>query len=166
MDVLAEDVRASDNPLDLLEELVSANDWLHNRSSDTELMVQVSGQWCDYHLCCIWQSELGAMYVSCHIEAKVPALRRAAVRDLLVAANERLWMGHFDLMSDDGTLMYRHTVPLRGTRGMSVEQLEDLMDTAIVESERLYPALQMVMWGGRPVAEALQAAMMETAGEA
>ena len=28
------------------------------------------------------------------------------------------------------------------------EQLEDLMDTAILECERFYPALQMVLWAG------------------
>jgi len=55
---------------------------------------------------------------------------------------------------------------LRGQVGASVEQLEDLVDTAVTESERFYPALQMVVWGGRPVSEALQASLMEPMGEA
>jgi hypothetical protein len=34
------------------------------------------------------------------------------------------------------------------------------------ECERYYPPLQMVVWVGRPVDEALAAALMETLGEA
>ena len=45
-------------------------------------------------------------------------------------------------------------------------QLEDLVDTAILECDRFYPALQLVVWGDRPVAEAIEAAMMDTVGEA
>ncbi len=167
MNLLQHDVAIASNPLDLLEELVSANEWAHDRSSDQELVVQVAGQWCDYHLCIVWQPEIGAMYLSCQLDVKVQKQRRGAVNELVVAANERLWLGHFDLCTDDGALIFRHTIPLRGVRGgASVEQLEDTIDTALIESERLYPALQMVVWGGQPASEALEAALMETVGEA
>lgn len=167
MNLLQQDVASASNPLDLLEELVSANEWAHDRSSDQELVVQVTGQWCDYHLCIVWQPEIGAMYLSCQLDVKVPKMRRGAVHELVVAANERLWLGHFDLCTDDGALIFRHTIPLRGVRsGASVEQLEDMIDTALIESERLYPALQMVVWGGQPAGEALEAALMDTVGEA
>lgn len=166
MSLLIEHSRTSANPLDLFEELVVANDWIHDRSSDSELIVQVTGQWCDYNVCALWQPDIGAMYLSCHLEARVAFTRRAAVFELLAAANERLWLGHFDYSPEDGAVLFRHTIPLRGTSGISVEQLEDLLDTALLECERLYPALQMVVWGGRPVEEALTAAMMDTVGEA
>ena len=52
MNLLQQDVASASNPLDLLEELVSANEWAHDRSSEQELVVQVTGQWCDYHLSC------------------------------------------------------------------------------------------------------------------
>lgn len=166
MDLLAQELPLTNNPLDLLEELVSANDWIHARSSDSELMVQVSGQWCDYNLCSVWEPELGAMYFTCELDVKVPQMRRAAVCELVATMNERLWLGHFDINTEENSLMFRHTVPLRGTRGISVEQLEDLMDTALLECERLFPAVQMVVWGGRQPAEAVSMALMETVGEA
>ncbi len=40
------------------------------------------------------------------------------------------WLGHFDLLSEEGLPLLRHTIPLRGARGASVEQLEDLLDAA------------------------------------
>lgn len=166
MELLAQEAVLSDNPLDLLEELVSANDWIHDRASDSELVAQVSGQWCDYHICSVWQSDLGAMYISCQLDVRVPAAKRPAVHELLALANERLWLGHFDLASEEGALVFRHTIPLRGARGISVEQLEDTVDTALLECDRVYPALQMVIWGNQPVGEAIAAALMDTVGEA
>jgi hypothetical protein len=62
--------------------------------------------------------------------------------------------------------MFRHTVLLRGSSGASVEQLEDLVDIARSECERFFPAFQFVLWAGRSPREALEAAMLETVGEA
>ena len=45
--------------------------------------------------------------------------------------------------------------------GASVEQIEDLVDIAISECERFYPAFQLVVWGGKPADEAIAAAMIE-----
>jgi|TARA_R110002072_G_scaffold517_36_gene3284 hypothetical protein len=156
----------SHNPLDVLEELVAANDWAHDRASDRELVVQIKGKWADYNVCSFWQPEVGAMYLSCQLDIKVPALRREALREVLVAANEQLWMGHFDFCSDDDLLLFRHTIPLRGTSGVSVEQLEDMVDTALIECDRIYPAMQMVIWGGQAPADAIAVALMDTIGEA
>ena len=38
------------NPIDLVEEIVNANDWAHDRASEEELVVEISGRWCDYRL--------------------------------------------------------------------------------------------------------------------
>ena len=154
------------NPLDLLEELVTANDWPFDRASDCELMVEVGGQWCAYRMYFVWQEELSAIFFSCQLEQKVPNTRRREICELLAAINEGLWLGHFDLAAEDSLLLFRHTIPLRGAPGASVEQLEDLVDAAVVECERFYPALQMVVWGGQTVDAAVAAAMMDTVGEA
>ena len=166
MEWLQEDRGASRNPIDLLEELVRANDWTFERPTETELMVEVEGRWCGYYLLFIWRTDIGAVSFSCHFDQKVPAHSWPDINQLIGRVNEALWLGHFDLTSDEGLVIYRHTVLLRGLRGASVEQLEDLVDAAVGECERFYPALQMVVWGGRSVDEALSAALMETVGEA
>ena len=88
------------------------------------------------------------------------------VHHLLALINEKLWLGHFDLSSEDGTPMFRHTLLLRGAGPASVEQLEDLVDVSISESDRYYPAFQFVIWGGKTATEALNAALIDVAGEA
>ncbi|MCG8356511.1 MAG: YbjN domain-containing protein [Kiloniellales bacterium] len=166
MEMLAFEQEPRSNPLDLLEEMVGANGWPFERCSDTELMIEVAGQWCDYTMCFLWQAEVAAVLFSCHFEHKVPQAKRPQVNQLLAAINETLWLGHFELTAEEGVPLFRHTVPLRGLRGASVEQFEDLLDTAVVECERFYPALQLVVWAGRPVADALQCVALEPQGEA
>jgi hypothetical protein len=154
------------NPLDVLEQIVSANDWVFDRRSDSEMAAEAPGKWCDYGLYFSWSTEISAMHFTCAFDLKVPEKRRGALYELLALANERLWIGHFGMDSDDGMPLFRHSVLLRGTRDISAEALEDMVDIAITECERFFPAFQFVLWGGKSPAEAMQAAMLECAGEA
>ena len=154
------------NPLDLLEELVSANDWSFERASPEEMLVEISGRWCNYRLFFFWQDEISAMQFSCQFDMRVPANRRQAVSDLLCIVNERMWLGHFDVDSDEMSPMFRQTTLLRGAQGASIEQLEDLVDIALTECERFYPAFQFVIWGGKSAKEAVSAAILDTVAEA
>jgi hypothetical protein len=154
------------NPLDVLEELVNANEWRFERNSDSEMVVELSGRWGSYRMFFAWQEDLSAMYFSCPMEVRVPSHKRPALAELLATVNEKLWVGHFDLCSEELIPLFRHTILLRGAKGATVEQLEDLVDIALNECERFFPAFQFVLWGGRSVSEAVAAAMLETVGEA
>jgi hypothetical protein len=157
---------ALSNPLDVLEELVDANEWPFDRLTDAEMVIEISGRWCDYRLFFAWQPELCAVYLSCRMDVRVPPAKRAGTAELLLAVNEKLWLGHFDLCSDESVPVFRHTLLLRGSKGISVEQLEDLVDIAASECERFYPAFQYLLWGGRSPKDALSAALLDTVGEA
>lgn len=166
MNTLVREQRHPNNPIDILEELVLANDWPFTRSSDSELAVEVSGRWCCYQLCFLWDEMSQSVHFSSYLDTRVPPPQRPRVHELIGAVNERLWIGHFELGADEGAPIFRHTLPLRGTFGASAEQLEDLMDTAAIECERFYPALQLVVWGGQSVPDAIASAVMDTLGEA
>ena len=154
------------NPLDALERIVVDNDWAFDRRSEGEMAAEAPGKWCDYGLYFSWSREISAMHFTCAFDLKVPAGRRGALYELLALANEKLWIGHFGMDSDDGMPLFRHSVLLRGARGASAESLEDMIDIAITECERFYPAFQFVLWGGKSPADALAAAMLECVGEA
>ena len=154
------------NPLDVVEQVVAANDWAFDRRSDHEMAAEAPGKWCDYGLYFSWSREISAMHFTCAMDMKVPERQRPALYELLALANERLWIGHFGMDSDDGMPLFRHSVLLRGATAASAESLEDMVDIAITECERFYPAFQFVLWGGKTPADALQAAMLECMGEA
>ena len=154
------------NPIDLVEEIVVANDWAHDRASEEEMIVEISGRWCDYRMYFLWQEELSALHFSCGFDMKVPKRRRSALYELLALANERLWLGHFDLAAGESSPAFRYASLLRGAGMVTSEQVEDVVDIALSECERFYPAFQLVIWGGKPAAEALAAAMIDPVGEA
>ena len=156
----------STNPLDIVEQLVERNDWAFSRRNDEEIAFQVPGTWCDYSLFFAWNDEVGAMHFSCAFDMRVPKERRPFVNELLAMVNEKMWLGHFSVWADEGLPMYRHAMPMRGTQGPAAEQIEDLVDIAILECERFYPSFQYVIWGGTTAAEAIAAARVETLGEA
>ena len=154
------------NPIDVLEQIVSANEWAFDRRSDSEMAAEAPGKWCDYGLYFSWSREINAMNFTCTFDLKVPSPRRRELYELLALANERLWLGHFGMDQDDGVPLFRHSILLRGSTGASAESLEDMVDIAITECERFFPAFQFVLWGGKSAAEAIEAAMLECAGEA
>ena len=157
---------AARNPLDIVEEIVSANEWTFQRSGDDELSVDFPGHWCSYHLHFVWSQDLSAMHLSCFMDMKVPKKRFTPVAELLAMINNKLWLGAFVLPAEESTPVFRHTVLLRGAQGASVEQLEDMVDIALTECERFYPAFQFVTWGGKTAEEAIAASLLETVGEA
>lgn len=157
---------ASANPLDLVEQFVTANDWPFDRRNEDEMAVEVPGRWCDYSLYFAWREDIGALHFTCAMDMKVQNKKRAHLHELLASVNERLWLGHFGLWADEGVPMFRHAVLLRGLMGASMEQIEDLVDIAISECERFYPAFQFVLWGGKTPADAISAALLDTVGEA
>ncbi|MFN4087527.1 MAG: YbjN domain-containing protein [Alphaproteobacteria bacterium] len=163
---LAEETGAPTNPLDLIEEIVSANDWAFDRTSDHELVAGIRGRWTEYDLFFGWREEMSLLQFCCACEMAVSAPRRAPVHELLSIANDKLWLGHFAVVPEDNLLTFRHAILLRGARGASVEQLEDLVDLAIAESDRFYPAFQFCIWGGKSPRDAITAAMLQPVGEA
>lgn len=154
------------NPLDLLEEIIGANEWPFERVGDDEMAVEFTGHWCSYHLHFMWSEELNAMHLSCFMDMKVPQKRVSEVSGLLGMINNKMWLGHFVIPEEDTSPTFRHTILLRGSPGASVEQLEDLVDIALTECERFYPAFQFVTWGGKDPNEAVAASLLDTVGEA
>ena len=155
-----------DHPLDVIEQMVVARDWLFDRNSDHEMAIRVPGRWCDYNLFFAWNDAAEAMHFSCAFDMRVPGEKRSAVHDLIALTNETLWLGHFCLWLEEGQPMFRHVLPMRAANGPTMSQMEDIVETALYECERFYPAFQYVIWGGRTADDAVAAAMVDTVGEA
>lgn len=154
---------APSDPIDLIEQIVVSNDWPFDRSAG-ELSVAVSGSWCDYHFGFTFRAEERALQMTCAFDLRVPPARRREMYVLLGLINEQLWLGHFDLWSEDGVLLFRHG-SLVG-RQVEPSVCGDLIDLAISTCERFFPAFQYLMWGGKTPELALASALLEPQGEA
>ncbi len=155
------------HPIDIAEKVVASNGWRFERSRDDEMAAEVNGTWCDFSLHFAWSKEICAMHFTCAFDMRIPKASQRRVHELLAIINERMWLGHFCIWDKEGLPMFRHAILLRGAPGgASIGQIEDLVDIAVSECERYYPAFQFVIWGGKKPSEALEAAIIEPVGEA
>jgi hypothetical protein len=97
---------------------------------------------------------------------KVPDPRLTSVQQLIALINEQLWIGHFDVWTQNGVVMFRHALVLAGGVAASGRQCEAVLGTALDSCERYFPAFQFVIWAGKSAREAMDSAMFETSGEA
>ena len=84
----------------------------------------------------------------------------------LALINEQLWLGHFEMWSGSGLIVFRHAALVGNGENLAFEQAEGIAEAALEECERFYPVFQFVLWGGKSPTEAISAALIETAGEA
>jgi len=153
------------NPIDLMEQVASGQDWHFDRSTDDELTLTIAGSWTDYHLSLNWRDDMETLHLACAFDFKVPDNRLNEVYRLIAQINEQLWMGHFDLWTHEGLLMFRHGMPLNGSVA-TPSQCEALLQAALEACERYYKAFQYVVWAGKEARDALASTMFETEGQA
>jgi hypothetical protein len=154
------------NPLDIAEGVIMDRDWVFDRPADSELIAEASSGMCNYRIWFTWQEDSGGLTLSCALDGKLPKQAVLKVHTLLALVNEKLWLGHFDIQSETSSVVFRHSLLLRDGAQTSAEHLQELLDIAISECDRFYPAFQSVVWGGKTPAEALEIAMFETVAEA
>ncbi|QHL91968.1 hypothetical protein GVO57_12325 [Sphingomonas changnyeongensis] len=154
-------------PIDMLESYFAAHGWSHDRSGDDEIVAHVKGSWTEYELRGVWRDEDQVLQFLALPDIKVTEDKRAAIYEAIGLVNEQLWLGHFELWSTSGILLFRHAALIEGDEPtMSLAQTETLIESAIDECERYYPVFQFVLWGGKTPREAIAAALIETQGEA
>ena len=154
-------------PIDMLEAYYAAHGWEHERHDD-EIVATVKGSWTTYELRALWREDDSVLQFLAFPDIKVTDDRRGGVYEAIGLVNEQLWIGHFELWSSSGVLLYRHAAMIDGEDEgtMSLGAAELLVESAIEECERFYPVFQFVLWGGKSPRDALAAALIETQGEA
>ena len=155
------------NPLENIEHVLGVNGWPYERMSDEEISATVKGKWCEYFLRFYWQEEGQILQLACILDLTVPEDRKQQVYETLSILNERLWLGHFEIWDEYNDIMFRHaSLAEEGANGISSSNSSMLMEIALTECERFYPVFQFVAWNDKSPAEALDAAMLNTVGEA
>ena len=154
------------HPLDVVEHMAAGNNWPFERAGEDEIALVVHGRWTNYQVSFTWMRDIEALHLACAFDMKVPELRLLEVQQLIALINEQLWIGHFDVWTQNGVVMFRHALLLAGGAAASNSQCEAVLGTALDASERYFPAFQFVVWAGKSAREAMESAMFETSGEA
>ena len=87
------------------------------------------------------------------------------ILELVSSINNQMWLGHFDVWSDEGIILYRNT-SLFNRDNISQDQLDNVMVRAVSSCDQFFPAFQYILWAGKNSNEALEAVLFNTEGEA
>jgi hypothetical protein len=155
-----------ETPLEGVEEVLEAAQFQWERSEDGDLHFAGGSMWSELHGFFSWRDEPAAISLHASFDLKTPVSRTADVAELVSRINEAMWFGHFELWPEEGAVVFRAVVPLLGSGGSSLEAAALMLDAALESVDRFYPAFNFVLWAGKSPGEAVEAAMLETVGEA
>lgn len=153
-------------PVDMLAALFEARGWPFEALSREELSGEIQGSWAKYQLRAIWRRDDNVLQLLCLPDIRVAKDKFSPAYELLALVNEQLWLGHFDIWSNGDILVYRNAALLGDDGLLSLDQAQAIVETAVEECDRFYPAFQFVLWGDKPPRDALRSALVDAAGEA
>jgi hypothetical protein len=155
-----------EHPVDVVERLAAVNEWAFDRVEADEISILVAGDYANYDVAFTWLPEIESLHVSCSFDLKAPPHKRAAVGELMQLVNEQLWLGHFDMWSQQDIVMFRHSLCLAGGASASDAQCGAVVKAAVEACETYFQAFQFVLWANRGPREAIALATFETRGAA
>lgn len=158
-------VLLSNDPLDVVEHVLTAENLPFDRTEDGDLAFSLAGDWKDYELWFAWRPEGDTLQLCLSMDQRVPRERRAAAYELIAAVNPRVWLGHFELW-EDGEIVFRHGMALMTGEQPSLAQAAAMIDVAVEAGDRFYPAFDFLLRGAKSPQDAIAACMFETVGEA
>ena len=165
MDTPHEDAELGYDPLDVVEHVLTAENLTFDRTDDGDLAFALAGDWKDYELWFAWRPEADCLQLFLSIDMRMPKNRRVAAFDLLNMINQRVWLGHFEVWSEDGEVVYRHAMSLPTGDRPTLAQAASMIDSAVEAADRFHPAFDFLLKGKTPE-DAMAACMFETLGEA
>lgn len=154
------------HPIDVVEHLAAHRDWDFDRITDDQIAMQVVGQWHTYSLTLAWSAKDDTLRLVCTFEMQPPTGVDAGLYELLNRINDECWCGAFTWWADQRLMVWRYGLVLGATQSASVDQVDQMIRSAIGSAERFYPAFQLVSWGGQSPQEAMKVAMAEAWGRA
>ena len=154
------------HPIDIVENLAAYHDWDFDRISDEQIAMAVEGQWRTYSITLAWSPFDETLRLVCTFEMDPPAEKLPVLYHLLNDVNDQCWTGAFTYSPEQKLMVYRYGLVLAGGQDASAQQIDTMINAAVSNAERYYPAVQLAVWGDQTPRQALQVAIAEAYGHA
>src|SRR3546814_3588672 len=70
----------------------------------------------------VWRADDGVIQLLAFPDIRVVEDKRAVAHEALALINEQLWLGHFELWSNSGTILFRHGLLVGADAGLSLDR--------------------------------------------
>ena len=161
-----DDAELNFDPLDVVENVLSAENLPFDRTEDGDLAFALAGDWKDYELWFAWRPEADCLQLCLSLDLRAPAEIVTEANALIALINPRVWLGHFERWAEDGEIVFRHALSLPHGERPTLAQAASMIDAAVEAADRFYAAFDFLVKGGKSPEQAMAACMFETAGHA
>lgn len=162
----AKDLAPEYNPIDLVENIFASRSFELERRNLNEIVIEIQGKWNNMLLFFAWEASMHCLHLSCLMDIDCQIEDRSKIFELLALANEELWVGHFSYWTEQNLPVFKHSVIINDDEEYFAGKLEQIINIAINECERMYPVFKVVLTKGMSPREALYPMTMATIGQA
>ena len=166
--VISDVMEYEPSPIDLVESLAELRSWDVDRLCEDQIAMAVEGAWKTYSLSLAWCEPDETLRMVCTFDLNVPDDRLAQMYEAIEAANDRIWLGGFNLWREQGLMAFRYGLNLSGSAASTSEQVDAMLKAAVKNCERFYPTFHLISCDEREtsVEAAMATALLEAAGSA
>jgi len=154
------------HPIDIVQHIAQDHEWDFDRIADDQIAMAVEGQWRTYSITLAWSGYDEILRLVCTFEMEPPREKMPVLYEMLNEVNDQCWAGAFTYWAEPKLMVYRYGLVLTGGQEASADQIDTLLNAAVLSAERYYPAFQLAVWGDSSPKQALEVAIAEAYGRA
>lgn len=154
------------HPIDIVQDMAATQEWEFDRIGEDQIAMAVEGQWRTYSVTLAWSDVDETLRLICSFDMEPPVHRMSDLYTALNEVNDNCWAGNFTYWADQKSMVFRYGLILTGGQIPSLDQVDTMISTAVLSSERYYPVFQVVTWGEQDLKPAMQVAIAAAYGSA
>ena len=158
-------IDSKSHPINLLEEIIISKDWIFERPIEDEIYIEVPTKYSNLIIQVNWLKNQSRIEIRSFFYNKMDFSDNVEIYKLLNLINNRINYGHF-IINENSFPTFKNSIIIKDYKSIKFDLLKELLNYAILESERFFPILQLVLWGGKKAEEAILFFDFETEGKA
>ena len=153
------------HPINLLEKIIISKNWVFERPIEDEIYIEVPTKYSNLIIQVTWLKNNGRIEIRSFFYNKMDFSNNIEIYKLLNLINNRISYGHF-IINENNYPTFKNSILVKDSNNVKFDLLKDVLNYAILESERFFPMLQLVLWGGKKAEEAILFFDFKTEGKA
>ena len=153
------------HPINLLEEITIRKNWVFERPIDDEIYIEVPTKYSNLIVQVTWLKNVDRIEIKSFFYNKMDFSDNVEIYKLLNLINNKINYGHF-VINESKYPTFKNSIIVKDPTNIRFDFLKEILNFAILESERFFPILQLVLWGGKKAEEAILFFDFKTEGKA
>ena len=158
-------IDSKSHPINLLEEIIISKNWIFERPIEDEIYIEVPTKYSNLIIQVNWLKNQSRIEIRSFFYNKMDFSDNVEIYKLLNLINNRINYGHF-IINENSFPTFKNSIIIKDYKSIKFDFLKELLNYAILESERFFPILQLVLWGGKKAEEAILFFDFKTEGRA